>query len=158
MKRQHLKKRDIRQLEESLKELYALDISLPKKGRVERVALKHTELIVVEGKPWFFTSEDGAVVPTLHFLLEQQILKSIAIDMPAVRFITNGADVMRPGIVQIDEGITKGEVICITDEQHHKPLAVGITLFSSQEMEKLDSGKVIKNIHYVGDEIWNATV
>ncbi len=125
MKRQHLKKRDIRALEESLKERYALDISLPRKGRVERVKLKHTELVMVERKPWFFTSDKGMFVPTLHFLLENQILKSIVIDMPAVRFITNGADVMRPGIVQIDEGIAEGEVICITDEQHHKPLAVG---------------------------------
>lgn len=158
MKRKHLKKRDIRSLGESLKELYALDLALPKKGRVERVKLKHTELIVVEGKPWFFTLHDGKLVPTLHFLLENQILKSIMIDMPAVRFITNGADVMRPGIVQIDTGITEGEAICITDEQHHKPLAVGIALFSSKEMEKLNSGKVIKNIHHIGDNIWNAAV
>ena len=156
MKRQHLKKREIRIVEESLKERYALDISLPKKGRVERVSLKHTEIIVVEGRPWFFSSDDVGFVPTLHFLLEKQILKRIMIDMPAIRFITNGADVMRPGIVHIDEGIAEGEIVCIMDEQHHKPLAVGIALFSSEEMEALNSGKVIKNIHHVGDEIWNA--
>ena len=156
MKRQHLKKREIRTVEESLKERYALDISLPKKGRVERVKLKHTELIMVEGKPWFFTSDDKTFVPTLHFLLEKQILKRIVIDMPAIRFITNGADVMRPGIVQIGKGIAEGETVCIMDEQHHKPLAVGIALFSSEDMEALDSGKVIKNIHHVGDDIWNA--
>lgn len=156
MKRQHLRRRDIRGLEESLRERYGIDLSLPKKGRVERVALKDTELLIVEGKPWFFSVDDGRFVPTLHFLLENQILKSIVIDMPAVRFIINGADVMRPGIVHIDEGITEGDAVCIMDEQHHKPLAVGLALFSSEDMQKLDSGKAVKNIHHVGDDIWNA--
>ena len=42
----------------------------------------------------------------------------------------------------------------IIDETHGKKLAVGIALFASNEMNSLNSGKVIKNLHYVGDEIW----
>lgn len=156
MKRQHLRRRDIRSLEESLKGRYGIDIPLQKAGRVERVSLKEVELIVVDGKPWFFSSDGKEFFPTLHLLLERQFLKSVVIDMPAVRFIANGADVMRPGIVSIDKGITGGDAVCIADEQHHKPLAVGIALFPSEEMEALDSGKVVKNVHHVGDDIWNA--
>ncbi len=158
MKRRHLRRRDIRSLEDSLRERYGIDIPLQKAGRVERVSLKGAELIAVDGKPWFFSSEGKEFIPTLHLLLERHLLRSVVIDMPAVRFIANGADVMRPGIVHIDGGIAKGDAVCIADVQHHKPLAVGIALFSSGEMEKLGSGKVIKNIHHVGDDIWNAAV
>ncbi len=156
MKRQHLRRRDIRSLEDSLRERYGVDFPLQKAGRVERASLKGAELIVVDGKPWFFSPEEGRFVPTLHFLLERQILKRVVIDMPAVRFIANGADVMRPGIVQIDDGIAEGDAVCIADEQHRKPLAVGIALFSSKEMRALDSGKAVRNVHHVGDGIWNA--
>ncbi len=74
--------------------------------------------------------------------------------MGAVKFVTSGADIMRPGIVHIDEGITKDDAVAIVDQTHKKPLAVGIALHSSEEMQKVSSGKVVKNIHYVGDWIW----
>jgi len=43
----------------------------------------------------------------------------------------------------------------IIDVNNKKPLAVGIALFSSSDMKIQKGGRVIKNIHYVGDEIWN---
>ena len=74
--------------------------------------------------------------------------------MPAVKFIANGADVMRPGIKEFDN-FKKNQIIIIVDETHQKPLAIGEALVSSEEMKSLDSGKVIKNLHHVGDKIWN---
>ena len=78
--------------------------------------------------------------------------------MGAVKFVVNGADVMRPGIVEIEEGIAKDEFVAVIDKNNKKPLAVGIALFSSEEMKGMNSGKVIKNIHYVGDELWKTEV
>ncbi len=153
MKRKHLKKKEIRSLEEQVKERYGIDIDLPKKGGVEQLSGKDAEIIAVNGKPWFFL-HGNIPLPTLHFLLEKQFLKTIVIDMPAIPYITNGADVMRPGIVSIDDGFSTGDAVCIVDETHHKPLAVGLSLFSSDEMKAKDSGKVIDNIHYIGDTIW----
>jgi len=74
--------------------------------------------------------------------------------MGAIKFVVNGADIMRPGITKIQEGIEKDEAIVIVDENNQKPLAVGIALLSAEDMEKTKSGRVIKNIHYVGDELW----
>ena len=62
---------------------------------------------------------------------------------------------MRPGIIEIDETIAKDEVIAIIDTNNRKPIAVGVALYSGGEMKLLASGKVIKNIHYVGDKIWD---
>ena len=74
--------------------------------------------------------------------------------MGAIKFVINGADIMRPGITEIEEGIVKGDFVVIADEKNKNPLAIGIALYDSGEMKKITSGKVVKNIHYVGDEIW----
>lgn len=110
--------------------------------------------IIVNGKKVFFNYEKN-LVPTLRLLLEKTVLKKITIDMGAVRFIIKGADIMRPGIRKLDENIAKDEFVVIVDETHGKPLAVGKILFSGEEVKAMNSGKVIKNIHYIGDGIWN---
>ena len=74
--------------------------------------------------------------------------------MGAVKFVASGADIMRPGITNIPEGIHKDEFICIIDINNKKPLAIGKALYSSEEMKDLMAGKCIENIHYIGDEIW----
>jgi len=111
------------------------------------------KLILVNKKPCFFYYGER-VIPTVKFLLEQNVLDPITVDMGAVKFVVNGADIMRPGIVAIDPKIKKDGVISIIDVNNKKPLAVGIALYGAAEMEKMSSGKVIKNIHYFGDSIW----
>ena len=156
MKRRQISNKDLRAIEEEVRSLYGAEGILSGKRRVEAVDTKMGEVIFADGMPWLFRAGEGKVLaPTLHLLLTRQILKEIAIDMPAVRFIANGADVMRPGIVRIADGIITGEAVCVVDEHHGKPLAVGLALFPSAEMRALASGKVIKTVHHVGDELWS---
>ena len=77
--------------------------------------------------------------------------------MGAVKFVTKGADIMRPGITEIEDGIQKDTFVTIIDQNNKKPLAIGKSLFNSEELRNTKEGKVIKNVHYVGDEIWNQT-
>jgi PUA domain protein len=42
----------------------------------------------------------------------------------------------------------------IRDQQHGKPLAIGMAIVSGDEMMKMTKGKAIKTIHWVGDELW----
>ena len=74
--------------------------------------------------------------------------------MPAIPYMIKGADVMRPGIKEIDEQIRKDEIVAIVDEKNKKAIAVGIALFDSEEMRQMVKGKVLKNIHFVGDKVW----
>ncbi len=110
--------------------------------------------LMINNKISFFYYEDS-LVPTLRYLLEHEVLPKITVDMGAVKFVVNGADIMRPGIVEIEDGINENDFIVIIDVNNKKPLAVGIALFSSSDMKIQKGGRVIKNIHYVGDEIWN---
>ena len=96
------------------------------------------------------------LVPTLHLLLSEPILKEVTIDAGAVRFIAGGADVMRPGIVEINDDIKKGDYVVIKEQTHNKPIAVGLAKFDSEEIKTMQKGKVIETLHYVGDRIWNA--
>ena len=111
------------------------------------------EFVSVNGEISFFFLNQKPI-PTLKLILKNNFLPKIVIDMPAVKFIANGADVMRPGIKEIDN-FNKDAIVVIVDETHQKPLAIGQAQHDSEEMKSLESGKVIKNLHHVGDKIWN---
>ncbi len=123
---------------------------------------KNLKIYAVNNEPAFFhyTYESGIIkkkmlLPTLKFLQKQLILKEIVVDMGAIKFVVKGADIMRPGITEIDGEIQEGEAIVIVDETHRKPISVGIAQITGERMQAETCGKVIKNIHYVGDKLWN---
>lgn len=149
--RKQLNKSEIKELNKQILELYGKENFLSKKDKVEQ----ENKLVFVNQQLYFFFVEDK-LVPSLKLLLKEEVLKKITVDMGAVKFVTSGADIMRPGITKIDEGIGEGDFVVIVDETHQKSLAVGKTLFSGEEMLAMNSGKVIQNIHYVGDEMWQS--
>jgi PUA domain protein len=67
----------------------------------------------------------------------------------------NGADVMRPGITCVTPDVRAQAPVQVVDERHGKPLAIGIALLDGPQIEQSTVGKMCKNVHYVGDEIWN---
>lgn len=103
----------------------------------------------------FVATEGGErLAPALRLLLECKPTKGYAtVDMGAVKFVTNGADVMGPGIVEADAALQPGDVVWVRDERNRRPLAVGQALVPGAEMAKRP-GKKIKSLHRVGDEVW----
>ena len=90
------------------------------------------------------------------FLSEVQMLEKfpyVMVDMGAVKFMCNGANVMRPGIKSHSE-FERGEIICIIEESQRKFLAVGKSLVSSEELDSMQKGEVVKNMHYISDKFW----
>ena len=73
--------------------------------------------------------------------------------MGAVKFMCKGANLMRPGIKKFTE-FEKEKLVCIIEESQQKFLAVGKSTVSSEELEKMDKGEVIKNLHYISDKFW----
>ncbi len=144
MKRVPLRSKDLQDL------LKGYSFEVAKKDLVECVEDK---IILINKRPCFFSYEKK-LVPTLQVLQEKELLKKIAVDMGAVKFLIGGADVMRPGIKEIDWEIEKDDFVIVVDINNKKALCVGIALFSGKDMETQTSGKVIKNIHYIGDAIW----
>ena len=92
----------------------------------------------------------------IPFLSETEILKkfpSVEVDMGAVKFMCKGANLMRPGIKKFTE-FEKDKLVCIVEETHHKFLAIGKAMVSSLEVENMEKGEVIQNIHYISDKFW----
>jgi PUA domain protein len=147
--RKQLSKSDIKKINEDLS-CYGIEIG--KKQRVENV---DDEAIIVDGET-IALFIDGSLIPSLKHEIEGPVLKKITVDMGAVKFVVNGADIMRPGIVEIEDGIEKDQIITIIDVNNKKPLAIGRTMFSTEELRGMDSGKVITNLHHVGDKMWDS--
>ena len=74
--------------------------------------------------------------------------------MGAVPYVTNGADVMGPGITAADPDIAEGDMVWIRDARNGAPLAVGVALRSGEALASKEPGKAIKTIHFVGDKLW----
>ncbi len=153
MKRKLLRKSDIKQINALVHDSCGVDECFSKKDRVEEVEADK-RLIVKDSEVLFFFHENK-LVPTIRFLLSNRCLEKLTVDMGAVKFVVSGADIMRPGIVEIPDNIQKDQIIAIVDENNKKPIAVGVALSDSEDMKKKDKGKVVKNIHWAGDMIWN---
>lgn len=101
-----------------------------------------------EGDPFLTVRGANAYPPEKHI---------VTVDAGAIQFVSNGADVMRPGIVDVDEDIEAGDLVVITEETHGKSLAIGRALVDADEMLG-EEGRVIESIHHVGDDLYELGV
>jgi len=158
--RHMLKSKDIKELKQTLLKLFdeaAINELLTDKPKVEFLRLdKREEIIVINDILSFWITKEQ-YIPCLTLLIHPDVtfsMKSVTVDKGAIRFVANGADIMRPGITVIDEKIQKGDIIKIQEETHGRALAVGMAMFDAAEMQKMTKGKVVKNIHTVNDPVW----
>lgn len=154
MKKQ-LNKGDIEKINQEILEQLGMSDFFGKKDRMMLVDENHRVFVVRDNEACFFYHE-GKIVPALKLLLKQSLLKQAVVDMGAVKFVSSGADVMRPGIVELDHAIRKDELVAVVDQNHKKPLCVARALFSGEEIFSMKQGKVLKTLHWVGDPVWSA--
>ena len=152
--RHRLKSRDIRNIINDLKKSFNCNF-FNEKSLVEVGFFNDTKMILVDKIPCFFYYEDTIFFTLQGLNIYKPSNKFIVVDMGAVKFVTNGADIMTPGIKEFDDEIKENDQVWICDEKNRKPLSVGISLLSAEEMSKKEKGKAVKNIHYVGDSLWN---
>ena len=94
----------------------------------------------------------------LPFLSETVLLEKfpkVVVDSGAIKFVCNGANVMRPGIKNFTK-FDKDQIVCVVEETHNKFLAIGRSLISSDELHSITKGEVVKNLHYISDRFWEA--
>nr|MDO8098040.1 DUF1947 domain-containing protein [Candidatus Njordarchaeota archaeon] len=152
-----LRKDEIKDLRGKIQESLSIgEFFLPRGCKVEVFSSGKEEIYAVDGEPIFYIKEDGMIVPLLVYVLKFNVsLPNVTVDVKAVPHVCNGADVFKPGVTQIDPGIKKGEIVIVTEEKNKKPICIGISLMDSSEIQEAIRGKVILNIHCIGDDIWN---
>lgn len=98
---------------------------------------------------------DGSAFLTVRGLLKHRPQKRfVTVDMGAVKFVHNGADVMAPGIVDADPELKAGDWCWVRDERNLQPLAVGRALVPGTEMVRR-KGKAVRSVHHLGDKLWD---
>ncbi|MFW9907558.1 MAG: DUF1947 domain-containing protein [Candidatus Thorarchaeota archaeon] len=155
-KRHLLKKREQKAELERLENDLGSTIGLDSKTQLESGVLDDgSKILLLEGDIVFFESE-GRLIPTLRALLGGMVhIPQVTVDMGAVKFVVNGADIMRPGITQVDDAVRENGIVAIVDERHGKPLAVGISRMSAMDIRAASSGKVVKSVHHINDDLWD---
>ncbi|KUO41990.1 MAG: hypothetical protein APU95_00485 [Hadesarchaea archaeon YNP_N21] len=152
MRRFQLRKNQIKQLISELGAKLSIPPEMREAKSVEVIRLGNDrEMINFENK-FFLIKSPQWIVPIVS-LADLFNLKRVIVDMGAVPHVVNGADVMSPGIVRADEGIKEGDIVAVADERHGKVIAIGLALVGGEAM-KAPKGKAVKNLHYVGDDVW----
>lgn len=127
---------------------------LGSKPQVEFDEIETAEIFIFGGRPLIARS-NGTLFPTLVFEELFPFFPKMVVDMGAVPYVCKGADVMAPGVVAVKGEFEANKLLFIVDERHGKPLAVGVSLFSSETIKNTNHGKIVRNLHYVGDKLWS---
>jgi PUA domain protein len=115
------------------------------------------EVVLVDGEP-LVVYVDGEPFLTVQGLNAYPPERNVVtVDAGAVSFVSDGADIMRPGITDADEEIESGDLVAINEESHGKFLAVGRAKTSGDDMVG-DAGKVVDSIHHVGDDLFEVSI
>ena len=153
--RHHLRSDAVSDLETALED--HLGVS-PDGDAYERVEFEDTdwEVVLIDGEPQvaYFDEEPFLTVRGANACEPEKRL--VTVDTGAISFVSDGADVMRPGITEATDDISPDDLVVIAEESHGKVLAVGRARVEGAAMAG-DEGKVVDSLHHVGDELYEFT-
>jgi PUA-domain protein len=133
-----------------------IEIVFGPKPHVEVIETKKDRIYVIDGRPLIVESEDN-MFPTLLFDECVSRLPKVVVDMGAVPYICNKADIMGPGIVGIQGEFELKSLVAVVDVKNRKPIAVAESLYDSETAATIKKGRLFRNLHCVGDEVWTIT-
>lgn len=153
--RHHLRSDAIDEIRDALAD--NLDVDLDAET-FERIELEDSdwEIVLVDGDPLVLYL-GGEPFLTVRGANEYAPAKHVVtVDAGAVQFVSDGADVMRPGIVEADADIDGDDLVVVNEESHGKFLAVGRALTEGGDMTGTE-GRVVESLHHVGDDLFEFT-
>lgn len=157
--RHHLRSDAISAVQSALEAQLGVTLDASSFEKVE-LADSDWDVVLVDGDPLvaYFENENGAepFVTVRGANATDPSDHVVTVDAGAVQFVSDGADVMRPGIVTADEDIDEGDLVVVAEETHGKVLAIGRALVSGSEMTG-DEGRVVASLHHVGDDLFELT-
>ncbi len=154
--RHHLRSDAVQEIREALADQLGVDLEA---DSFEKVELEggDWEVVLVDGGPLvcYFSGDPFLTVKGANQHPPEK--RTVTVDAGAVQFVSDGADVMRPGIVAADEAVAEGNLVVIDEESHGKVLAVGRALVDGDDMVG-EEGRVVESMHHVGDDLFELTV
>ncbi|ELY51288.1 MULTISPECIES: RNA-binding protein [Natronorubrum] len=150
--RHHLRSDAVSDVETTLEE--QLGVS-PDGDAYERVEFENTdwEVILIDGEPQVAYFDDEPFLTVRGANVYEPEKQLVTVDSGAISFVSDGADVMRPGITAATDDISPDDLVVIAEETHGKVLAVGRARVEGSDMVG-DEGKVVESLHHVGDDLY----
>ncbi|WP_276300029.1 RNA-binding protein [Halorussus lipolyticus] len=154
--RHHLRSDEVREIEDALADGLGVELNA---DTYELVELEDSEfeLVLVDGDPAVLYYEEEPFLTVRGANEYPPQTRVVTVDAGAVSFVSDGADVMRPGITEADEDISAGDLVAIAEESHGKVLAIGRAQTEGSDMVGSE-GKVVSSVHHVGDELYEFNV
>jgi PUA domain protein len=154
--RHHLRADDIAAIEDAVAASLGVELDA---DSYERVAFDDSdwEVVLVDGDPLVLYVDEEPFLTVQGANAYPPERGVVTVDAGAVSFVSDGADVMRPGIVEADPDIEAGDLVAVNEESHGKFLAVGRARIDGDDMVG-DSGKVVDSTHHVGDDLFEFSV
>ena len=154
--RHHLRSDAVEDLCDRLESSLGVDLAAETFEKVELAGEKR-DLVLVDGD-LLVSYFDGEPFLTVRGANEHPPSRGVVtVDAGAVEFVSDGADVMRPGIVEADEDIEPDDLVVVVEETHRKALAVGRALVPGPEMVG-EQGRVVESLHHVGDDLYGVSL
>ena len=152
-KRHPINKKEAKKLNKDLFKTHGVNFYI-EAGKYEKGICSDFEVLIQNGYIIAIIIE-GIYHLSVRGLLHHELQTGwVQVDMGAIPFVCNGANVMSAGINDVSNEVIAGQYIWIREENHHKPLGVGKAIINGEEMLSLKKGKAIQAIHYIGDKIW----
>jgi PUA domain protein len=147
-----LSKREIREISKCIRVTWPKSIEWTSKN-LKAINTEKSGRLLVSDDFTFIQKEEQLIIPHLAEVTLLDHFPKVIVDMGAVKFVCNGANIMRPGITYFDD-FKKSDLVIIRDEKHRKSIAIGISRFDGEIMRNFERGPVITNLHFVGDIFW----
>jgi PUA domain protein len=147
-----LSKREVREISNRIRDTWPKSIELTSKN-LKAIDTEKSGRLLVSDDFTFIQKEEQLIIPHLADMTLLDHFPKVIVDMGAVKFVCNGANIMRPGIMHLDD-FKKSDLVIVIDETHRKSLAIGLSRFDGEIMRNFEKGPVITNLHYVGDVFW----
>lgn len=154
LRRWVLSRRDSGDIIEKIETSLKLRLGLPKSAQASSAEPEEGVVFTSLDGYEFIQAGDG-FIPFLGSQKTLELFPSATVDEGAIKFLLNGADVMRPGIRALDDWGGSGTLVVVKEEKKGRAIAIGSSAVPSEEAKRMSKGICLKNLHHVGDRYWN---
>lgn len=153
MKKWVLSRRDSAEMVQKVESSIGKTLSLPRSAQAECTEPEEG-IVFVNLDGLTFVQAGDRFVPFLGSSKVLELFPSAVVDEGAIKYLLNGADVMRPGIRKLDDWGASGAIVVVKEEKKGRAIAIGLSTTSGSEASAMTKGSCLKNLHHVGDRYW----
>jgi PUA domain protein len=154
LKKWVLSRRDSLEMIGSIETTLGISLTLPRSAQASCEEPEDGVVFVHFGEIDFIKA-GGGFIPFLGSPGALSLFPTAVVDEGAIRYLLNGADVMRPGVKILPDWGDAGRTVVVKEEKKGRAIAVGVSLVKGEDAVKMSKGPCLRNVHHVGDRYWN---